>query len=323
MIETAITRSWKLKHPLVQAPMAGIAGADLAAAISSAGGLGMLGVGSATTTDWIAEQAERVHPHGRFGIGLMVWALARRPELLEAAIAARPVVIALSFGDPAPYVPRVHAAGIQVASLVQNAARAREAVAAGVDVLVAQGTEAGGHTGAVGTLPLLQIALPIGEAAGLPVLAAGGIGTGRGIAGVLAMGAAGAWIGTRFAATAEALGSEAAKRAIVAADETQTVHTHVFDIVQRIPWPESFPGRALRNAFTDRWHGRERELEQQLDAVQPAFEAARARGDYAEANIYAGQASGLVDDQPHAAELLQRLMAEAEATLRRANLAAV
>ncbi|HZQ38278.1 MAG TPA: nitronate monooxygenase, partial [Dehalococcoidia bacterium] len=186
-----------------------------------------------------------------------------------------------------------------------------------------QGTEAGGHTGAVGTLPLLQVVLPIGEAAGLPVLAAGGIGTGRGVAGVLAMGAAGAWVGTRFAATVEALGSETAKRTILAADETQTVHTHVFDIVQRVPWPEPFPGRALRNDFTARWHGRERALEQQLDAVQPAFEAARARGDYAEAHIYAGQASGSIEDLPRAGELVQRLMAETEATLRQSSLVSI
>jgi nitronate monooxygenase len=190
-------------------------------------------------------------------------------------------------------------------------------VAAGVDALVAQGTDAGGHTGSVGTLPLLQLVLEIGDAAGLPVLAAGGIATGRGIAGVLAMGAAGAWIGTRFAATAEALGADRAKQAILQADERHTVHTHVFDIVQGLPWPDEFPGRALQNAFTERWHGREDALRAQLSEARRSFEVARRREDYSELHVYAGQAVGLVHELPPAGELVQRLVEEAAATIAR------
>jgi nitronate monooxygenase len=151
------------------------------------------------------------------------------------------------------------------------------------------------------------------------VLAAGGIATGRGIAGVLAMGAAGAWIGTRFAATREALGSTAAKQAILTASERDTIHTHVFDIVQRIPWPDAFPGRALKNAFAERWHGREDALRAQLAEVSPAFEAARARGDYGEMYVYAGQAVGLIRDVPAAGELVERLVAETVAVLARSR----
>jgi nitronate monooxygenase len=163
-------------------------------------------------------------------------------------------------------------------------------------------------------MPLLQRVLEIGEGAGKPVLAAGGIGTGRGVAGVLAMGAAGAWIGTRFCATRESTGTEEAKRLILHAEETATVHTRVFDLVQDIPWPEEFAGRAIRNQFSDRWHGRERELAEQRPAVSAEFEA--TRGDYAEDFVYAGQAAGLVADLPPAGELVHRLMAEAEARLR-------
>ena len=154
-----------------------------------------------------------------------------------------------------------------------------------------------------------------GDAAGLPVLAAGGIASGRGIAGALAMGAAGVWIGTRFAATAEAMGTEGAKAAMLQADERGTIHTHVFDIVQGCPWPEEFPGRAISNAFSERWHGREEELVGQLSAVRPGFEEAQRRGDYSEANVYSGQAAGLVRDLPSAGELVGRLAAEAEACL--------
>jgi nitronate monooxygenase len=129
------------------------------------------------------------------------------------------------------------------------------------------------------------------------------------------MGAAGAWVGTRFCATVESTGTEGAKRRILEADETQTVHTHVFDIVQGFPWPEEFPGRALSNAFSERWHGREEELEAGLATVRADFEKAQRRGDYSEAHVYAGQAAGLVRDLPSAGELVERLSAEAEAYL--------
>ncbi|HEY7062946.1 MAG TPA: nitronate monooxygenase [Chloroflexota bacterium] len=317
MLSTEITCAWGLRHPLVSAPMAGVAGGALAGAVSAAGALGMLGVGSTTALDWIAAEAAVARPHGPFGIGLMNWAIARRPELLDAVLAERPSLLSLSFGDFAAYVERAHAAGVRVAGMVQDAATARAALAAGVDALVAQGTDAGGHTGAVGTLPLLQLVLPLGEAAGVPVLAAGGIATGRAIAGALAMGAAGAWVGTRFAATAEAMGSPAAKAAMLRAAETDTVHTHVFDIVQRLPWPDEFPGRALQNAFTARWHSREPALQADLDTVSERFEAARRRDDYSEAYVYAGQAVGLIDGIPSAGELVTQLTAEAESHLRR------
>ena len=314
MIATDLTRLLGVRHPIVSAPMAGWSGGELAGAVSAAGAFGMIGVGSATPTDWIPGQAEIAREHGPFGVGLMSWALERRPELLDAALAESPAAVSLSFGDPAPYVERVRGTGALVMSQVQDAEKAERAVEVGVDVLVAQSTDAGGHTGRVGTMPLLQRVLEIGERAGLPVLAAGGIGTGRGVAGVLAMGASGAWIGTRFCATAESTGTDEAKRLILGTDETATVHTRVFDLVQGIPWPEEFPGRAIRNSFSDRWHGRETQLEEQRTSVSSGFEA--ARGDYAEDFVYAGQAAGLVEDIPPAGELVDRLMAEAEARLR-------
>lgn len=314
MKATDLTRLLGVRHPIVSAPMAGWSGGELAGAVSAAGALGMIGVGSATPIDWISGQAEIARHHGPFGVGLMSWALEGRPELLDAVLAERPAAVSLSFGDPAPYVERVREAGAVVISQVQDAEKAERAIEAGVDVLVAQGTDAGGHTGRVGTMPLLQRVLDIGERAGKPVLAAGGIGTGRAVASVLAMGASGAWIGTRFCATAESTGTPEAKRLILDSDETATVHTRVFDLVQGIPWPEEFPGRAIRNSFSDRWHGREAQLEEQRSSVSAEFEA--TRGDYAEDFVYAGQAAGLVEDLPTAGELVGRLMAEAEARLK-------
>ena len=314
MISTDLTRLLVVRHPVVSAPMAGWSGGELAGAVSAAGAFGMIGVGGGTPDDWISDQAAIARERGPFGIGLMSWVLERRPELLDTVLAEKPAAVSLSFGDPAPFVGRAREAGAVVISQVQDAEKAERAIEAGVDVLVAQGTDAGGHTGKVGTMPLLQKVLELSEEAGLPVLAAGGIGTGRGVAGVLAMGAAGAWIGTRFCATRESTGTEGAKRVILGAAETETVHTRVFDLVQSIPWPDEFPGRAIRNSFSNRWHGHEARLEEQRSTVAPEFEA--ARGDYAEDFVYSGQAAGLVDDVPPAVELVERLMADAEAHLR-------
>ena len=163
MLATYLTQTWKLDVPVIGAPMSPMAGGKLAGAISRAGGLGMIGVGAATpVADLERDVAElRAITDRPFGIGLMTWVLARRPELLDAAIRARPFAIALSFGDPAPYVARVRDAGIYAVSQVQDRPSAIAAERAGMQLVVAQGTDAGGHTGHVGTLPLLQIVLDV------------------------------------------------------------------------------------------------------------------------------------------------------------------
>jgi nitronate monooxygenase len=279
----------------------------------------MIGIAPSTPAAWIAAEAAKARAAGSFGAGLMAWALPGRPELLDVVLAEKPDVLAISFGDPTPYVEQTHAVGSRLVAQVQDAASAQRALDAGVDAVVAQGTEAGGHTGGVGTLPLLQIVLELAEPRGVPVLAAGGIATGRGIAAALAMGCAGVWVGTPFVATAEALGSEAAKSRVLRAKETETVHTHVFDILTNSPWPDEYPGRALVNEATARWHGREDELTSNLSEVQPAFEEARRRDDYATAYIYAGQSVGLVREVLPAGELVASMMAEAEVALRAAR----
>ena len=282
--------------------MARISGGELAGAVAAAGGLGMIGVGGATDADFIAREGAIASGRGRFGFGLMCWALERRPELLDAVLETKPHVVSLSFGDPAPWVERVHAAGARVASQVQDAESARQALEAGVDAVVAQGTEAGGHTGGVSTLPLLQIVLELAAERHVPVLAAGGIATGRGVAAVLAAGAQGAWIGTLFAATREAMRDDAAKQRLVDARETDTVLTRVYDVAQDIPWPERFPGRALRTEFTDRWHGHEGDLAGDREA------ASGSMGEY----DYAGQAVGAIHRIESAADVVEHLAREAE-----------
>ena len=276
------------------------AGGALARAVSQSGAFGMLGFDEDETEAQIAEQVAilRQTPAVPFGIGLVAWVLERSPHLLDMAIAAKPKLISISFGDPAPYAKRVHDAGILLASQVQSRARAQTALDAGADILVAQGTEAGGHTGsAVGTLPLLQIVLDMTEK---PVIAAGGIATGRGLAAVLAAGAAGAWIGTPFLLAQEARNTQAARERIQSSDETQTIYTRVYDRVTGKAWPQEFGGRALRTPFLEQWTGREDELLKN--------DSARAQFDPKE-KIYAGQSVGLLREVRPAAQIVQDIVA--------------
>jgi nitronate monooxygenase len=315
VIRTALTRWFDLDVPVFGAPMAGVAGGELARAVSLGGGLGMIGVGSETAVDWIAEQA-RVPAEAdvSYGIGLMAWALERRPELLTAAIAAEPVLVSVSFGDPGPFVGPLHDAGIAVATAVNSLADLDRAHAAGVDVVVAQGTEAGGHTGQRATLPLLQEVL---AATDRPVLAAGGIATGAGLAAVLVAGAAGAWIGTPFLSCTEATNSAAARERVRRASGDRTVLTSAFDIALGLPWPSRWPGRALVNEFTELWHGREAELRGDTRAAEQVRRA-RAEGDLEHAPLYAGESVGLVTAEESATDVVRRLTADARKALERA-----
>jgi nitronate monooxygenase len=315
-LQTFLTESWGLRAPIIGAPMSPQAGGKLAAALANCGALGMLGL--VQGRDAIAglradaDEFRSLAGEARFGIGLSAWALALRPELLDAAIATKPFAICVSFGDPAPYAASIRGAGIELICQVQDRQSALLAETAGATLLVAQGTEAGGHTGGVGTLPLLQLVL---DTVSVPVVAAGGIASGRGLAAVLAAGAQGAWLGTPFLAASEARNSERARERILAAGETDTLLTSVFDVGQGIPWPTQFRGRALKNSFTERWHGHEAELAQDAAAREGLRQAIEAQ-DYGTAHVYAGQAVGLVEQVEPAAEIVRRIHSEAEARLR-------
>lgn len=314
MLHTHLTTSWQLRYPIIGAPMAYVGRGRLAHAVSQAGGLGMFGIGSSESVEFLAQEAvvARGADQLRFGIGLHCWAVNKRPELLEAAIEAKPLLISLSFGSVAPHVERVHQHGILLATQVHSRAEAREAAQAGADVIVVQGTEAGGHTGQlVSTLPLLQTVL---EAVNVPVIAAGGIASPRGVAAALAAGAEGVWVGTCLLASPECENTEQARELIVQAEETDTVLTRAFDVAQGLAWPEQYPGRALRNTFTDRWQNHIETLPQSSEARQQLAEAI-ADKNYDLAYIYAGEAVGLVEKQQPAAEVIRQLGEGAERLL--------
>ena len=211
-LETQWSLAFGLQAPVVNAPMGGAAGGALAAAVSEAGGLGMIGVGSAGSVEMLVREAEIPRVRGlRFGIGLLSWAIEREPSLLDAAIDACPALVSVSFGAPGAWVSRLHGAGIAAATQVYDVTMARQAADAGIDVIVARGSEGGGHgRNGIATLPLLQGVL---DSVSAPILAAGGIGSARGLAAILAAGAAGAWMGTPFLACSESLLADNARRA--------------------------------------------------------------------------------------------------------------
>ena len=233
-----------LAAPVVNAPMGGAAGGRLAAAVTRAGGLGMVGMGSAGTVAVLsAELGEKDSLPRPFGIGLVHWVMAAQPALLDEALAARPTVLSVSFGDQWAWVDQAHAAGALAVAQIADPDAAQRAVDAGVDLVVARGAEGGGHgEPRIGTLPLLAEVL---DRVDVPVLAAGGIGSARALAAVLAAGASAAWVGTAFAACPEALTQTAARDAIVAARSDATVLTREFDTAAGYPWPATLPERVL------------------------------------------------------------------------------
>ncbi len=232
-----------LRVPIVNAPMGGAAGGRLAAAVSRAGGLGMIGMGSAATALELEAELVELGEVGSFGLGLVHWVMTERPDLFETALSARPALMSVSFGDDYSWVTRVHDAGCSAATQVADVGAARRAVAAGVDVVVARGLEGGGHgEPRIGTLPLLAAVL---DTVDVPVLAAGGIASPRALAAVLAAGASGAWLGTVFAACPEALTPPDARDRLVAAGSADTVTTRQFDLAQQYRWPATMPERVL------------------------------------------------------------------------------
>lgn len=302
-----------LTAPIVNAPMGGAAGGRLAAAVSRAGGLGMIGMGSSATA--AALTAERAHVAALdrpFGIGLVHWVAAAEPALLDVALQAQPALLAVSFGDDWSWVRRAHDAGVAVAAQVADVDGARRAAGEGADVVVARGADGGGHgEPRMGTLPLLAEVL---DAVDVPVLAAGGIASARGLAAVLAAGASGAWLGTVFAVCTEALTPAAARERLLAAPGDATVTTRAFDVALQYPWPVHLPERVLRNDFVDRYDGREDAIEADARAE---LTAAVSAGDYRRAPINAGQGVGMVRASRPAAEVIADLCAGAERLLRR------
>ncbi|MFF7635032.1 NAD(P)H-dependent flavin oxidoreductase [Kitasatospora sp. NPDC008050] len=316
-LSTVFTELFGLRYPIALAPMGGSAGGALASAVSRAGGLGLLGAGNGDR-DWLAREVPIMAESTEkpWGIGFLTWAID--VDAVERALAHNPRAVMLSFGDPSPFAERVRRAGARLIIQVTSLEEARRAVDLGADVIVAQGTESGGHGARHGrsTLPFVPVVVDL--AAPVPVLAAGGIADGRGVAAALALGAAGALIGTRFQATAEALVAPSTARAIVEGRAEDTERSSVLDVARGSRWPSTYTARTLGHPFLERWRGREAELAADRQARQ-AYQDGVAQGEIPPQPLWAGEGIDLVNDLPSAADLVGTLAAQAEDALNRAG----
>ncbi|HEX2634171.1 MAG TPA: nitronate monooxygenase [Bradyrhizobium sp.] len=316
-LHTRLTEALGIEHPIISAPMAFAAGGKLAAAVTAAGGLGLIG-GGYGDAEWLERQFSEAGNAG-VGCGFITWSLAKRPELLDLVLARLPAAVMLSFGSPLVFGKQIKAAGTKLICQIQNIEHARAAVDVGADVIVAQGSEAGGHGLLRSTFTLVpEVADHLAKVAPATVLvAAGGIADGRGLAAALMLGAEGALIGSRFWASSEALVHDAFQNAAIAADGDATIRTTVVDIVRKIDWPKPFTARVVKTGFVDDWHGREAELNepQLLDREMNRYVSAMQTGDPVNTGVWVGEATGLIHDVRPAADLLASIVDEAERLL--------
>jgi NAD(P)H-dependent flavin oxidoreductase YrpB (nitropropane dioxygenase family) len=326
---TRLTEMMGIELPIVGAGTGSIASASLAAAVTNAGGLGMTGA-AGDPADEVRARVREIRALTNGPIGVNVILEIQPPDAIEAILAEGVEVLATGFGDPVPWVERAHAAGTKVFHRCETPAEAVAAARAGVDAVIAQGSDSGGHTGAVPTLPLVPQV--VDAAAGTPVLAAGGIADGRGLVAALALGADGVLIGTRLVASLESGAHAVYKQRVVEAAAIDSVLTDIFEI----GWP-GLPERALRNATVDAWEAepepRPRPSERPVEVIGRrvlpdggVLEIPRwwvdtphagDEGAVGEMALYAGPVAGLVREVLPAAEIVRRIAAEAEEAWRR------
>ena len=316
MMRTRFTDFLGLDYPVMSAPMSNHSGGRLAAAVSVAGGLGTFGGSNGFGANWFREQIAfiRAQTERPFGVGFITQLIEGAPENFEIALAERVPVVIFSFADPRPWIGRARDAGAVVVCQVQTPEAAQIARDAGADVLLAQGNEAGGHTGEMNLLPLLVELVE--RHPDTPVLAAGGITSGRALAGVLAAGAEGASLGTALLATPEAVEVPATfKEQILRSRGQDTGYTRLYDLLGDDPWPEGIAGRVYRNLLVRQWHGRDDEVLARREELASDAAAARARGDPELASVYMGQGVGQVKAIRPAGEVVREICRAAEQVL--------
>ena len=313
-LHTPLCDLLEIQHPIMQAGMGGVAYAELVAAVCEAGGYGVLGM-AGRSPDFIREEMHKVRQltDKPFGVDL----LAASPESLTASVEIIIEEGASSFiaglGVPMPIMEKLKAAGLKVMVVCGAVKHAVKAEQAGCDAVICQGGEGGGHTGLVGTLPLVAQAV---EAVKIPVVAAGGISDGRGLAAALALGAQGVWIGTRFIASTEAHAGQAYREAVVAAQDVDTVRTRCYS---------GKPMRVMSNPYVADWESRPQEIQpfplQAMHSTQTGVMGGiggQIEGLDPDRSCFAmGQSAGGVHDIKPAAQIVAEMVAEAEAAIDR------
>lgn len=326
---SVLTDMLGITHPILQAGMGYVARAELCAAVSEAGALGVIGAASLSPEELRAEiRKVREHTDRPFGVDILFATIGRPSgdaasvrftegvrQQIDVVFEEEVPVLASGLGDPGPVVEQAHAQGMKVLAVVGNVKNAERVAASGVDAVVAQGYDGGGHTGRIGTMTLVPAVV---DAVDVPVIAAGGIADGRGIAAAFAMGAVGAWIGTRFVASAEAFAHDNYKNRIAEIGDEGTIRTRCFS---------GKPCRVIRNDTTSAWE--DRELQEQILPFPRQFGvvakwlgedpyiAGRRQGKVDVGALAAGQSSALVHDVRPAAEIVADLARELASSLER------
>ena len=313
MIRTSVCELLGIEHPVALGGMPTLYNTPvLAAAVSEAGGIRIIGCTYLGAGE-IAELAAAVRERTDRPFGLNSLMFVDDEAGYAASLEAAPALVSLAWPrrdqDLGPWVDAAHAAGSKVSFMTADVEGALRGAEAGADVIVAQGTEAGGHVGRMALSALLPMV--VDAVAPLPVLAAGGVADGRGLAASLAYGADGVLLGTRFLATEESGLHPEFKRRIVESDGHDTVLTEIPDLTTGMVWPGAM-SLVQRNRFIERWSGKEWELREHRAAAADAVQLARRSGDADEAPMFFGQDAGLIDDVPRAADLVSRIVAEAE-----------
>lgn len=325
-MKTALCERLGIELPIIQAPMGGAVGPTLAAAVSNAGGLGML-VPWRAEIETVRQQIREMRALTSRPFGVNLNLEFPQEERLAVCLEERVPVISFFWRDPSSLVPRAKAAGAIVMHTVGSAAAAKHAVGCGVEIVIAQGWEAGGHVrGTVATMPLVPAV--VDAVSPVPVVAAGGIADGRGLAAALALGAAGAWIGTRFLASHEAAIHPRYRERLLQANENDTVF---LENLFEVRWPNA-PHRTLRNKTVEVWEAAGRPPPGKRPGEGEVIATSRsagpvvryqsytpgpdAEGDIDAMSLWAGQSVGLVSKLLPAGDIAREITAEAEAILR-------
>lgn len=314
-IKTAFTERFEIDHPIMLAPMDKVSGGRLAAAVTRAGGLGVIG-GGYGDEQWLRDAMAQAGNHP-VGIGFITWSVQQQPLLIDLALSTSPVMLMVSFGDATDLVERAHRANVACCWQVHRLEQARQAIEAGADVIVVQGQEAGGHGMDRGLISLLPAVRDLAGPSQI-LLAAGGIADGRGLAAALMLGADGIMMGTRFWASVEADGLDSAKHQLLATRGDQTIRTKVFDIARNTAWPTHFTGRVASNAFSDQWHGNLEQLKANASAQQQRYRESDDE-DYRTRVLIAGEATDMIHSIEPAAVIVESIACEAAALLNGAN----
>ena len=311
MFKTELTERLGIKYPIIQAGMGGVAMAGLVAAVSEAGGLGVIGA-ALMTPDALRDEVRKVKDltDKPFAVDLLLaqgW--PGQEEMIQVMFDEEVPVFASGLGSPAPYSDEMHSRGMTVMAVIGTVRHARKVTEGGTDIVIAQGTEGGGHTGRIATMALVPQV--VDAVAPVPVVAAGGIADGRGLVAALSLGACGIWVGTRFVATREAASHDNYKRKIVEATDEGTQVTKCFT---------GKDCRVIKNRYLDQWEDRQGEIKPfpfQMMVDSSKMDAAIGRGDTDLGLMPAGQISGAIQDVKSAAEVVREMMEEAEEVLQK------